>query len=351
MNGIGRKILHRLRSDRGSMGFVMVMVLFFACGMLVMTWNTYTLSRDKMMCQAAADAAALEHALWQARGMNLIQDINTEIYDTCELTQDIYTVAVIIGGAAMIIEPLFPPISEAIAAPIKILGQVVMYAGRYIQSFILPFEQALRHVYRFTPVIGYLSAQQAAKYNGADPLFVKKWDFDIFGQNIDLSPYAIGIAGTTAIFMLPLEKKEAKDDLKGRWYLFQGPGLIVFGYLGWGNPKWDDVPYYATKENVKTFIPATLWLCLKHSPPEGWISAFDNWFGIDSDSKIPLFAYSCAKAYSGDVVMLSERKESYRPARYGTGANAVLVSLNTVADDFDKKADTVKQILSFGFYH
>ncbi len=351
MRKTGRKLLYRLRSDRGSLGFVMAMVLFFACGMLVMTWNTYTLSRDKMMCQAAADAAALEHALWQARGMNLIQDINTEIYDTCELIQDTYTIAVIIGGAAMIIEPLFPPISEAIAKAIKILGQVVMYAGRYMQSFILPFEQVLRHVYRFTPAIGYLSAQQAAKYNGADPLFAKKWEFELFGKNIDLSPYAIGIAGTTAVFMLPLEKKDGEKDLKGRWYLFQGPGLAVFAYLGWSSPKWDDVSYYATKENVKTFIPATLWLCLKHSPPKGWISAFDSWFGIDSNSKMPLLAYSCAKAYSGDVVMISDRKESYRPARYGTGANAGLVPLSRVTDDFDKKADTVRKLLSFGFYH
>ncbi len=350
MRKTGRKLLYRLRSDRGSLGFVMAMVLFFACGMLVMTWNTYTISRDKMACQAAADAAALEHALWQARGMNLVQDINSEIYDTCELIQDTYTLAAIIGGAAMAIEVV--PGGTFVAKAVKLVAKSVLYAGRYMQSFILPFEQVLRHVYRFTPAIGYLSAQQAAKYNGADPLFVKKWEFKLFGKNIDLSPYAIGISGTTALFMLPLEKKDGEKDLKGRAYIFNGLlAGAAFTYLGW-TPKWTDVPYYATKSDEDTFIPATLWLCLKHSPPKGWISAFDSWFGMNSKTSfMPLMAYSCAKAYSGDVVMISDRKGSYRPARYGTGANAGLVALGTVVDDFGKKADTVKQILSFGFYH
>ncbi len=344
-----KKLFYRLKSDRGSMGFVMAFVLFFACGLLVCTWNTYLLSRDKMTCQAAADAAALEHALWQARGMNLMQDINTEIYDTCELIQDTYTIASIVAGASIAVKPI-PFVGEVLSGILKALGTGVMYAGRYMQSFILPFEKVLRQVYRFTPAIGYLSAQQAAKYNGADPLFKKTWDLDIFGKNFDFSPYAVGVSGSTALFVLPVKEKSAEKDLAGRDYLFRGPGLALLEYLGW-TATWDDVPYYATEENAATFIPASLWICIKHSPPEGWISAFDSWFQMESESLMPMLAYSCAKAYSGNVVMISVRKGSYRPARYGTGANAGLVSINTVADDFGKKADVIKKILSFGFYH
>ena len=66
----------RLKSDRGSVGVLIALAIFLVCGMLSMTWNTVQLSKEKMRLQNAADAAALEYCIWQARGMNAVQNIN-----------------------------------------------------------------------------------------------------------------------------------------------------------------------------------------------------------------------------------------------------------------------------------
>ena len=83
--GTGNVLLGRLASERGSVGVVMALVIFVVMGMMTMTWNTAQLSKAKMRLQNAADSAALAHAVWQARGMNAVQNINDEMYEALSL--------------------------------------------------------------------------------------------------------------------------------------------------------------------------------------------------------------------------------------------------------------------------
>ena len=75
-----RKMRARLASESGSVGVVVALVIFLVMGMLTMTWNTAEISKTKMRLQNAADSAALAHAIWQARGMNAVQNINDEMH-------------------------------------------------------------------------------------------------------------------------------------------------------------------------------------------------------------------------------------------------------------------------------
>ena len=84
--GTGNVLLGRLASERGSVGVVMALVIFVVMGMMTMTWNTAQLSKAKMRLQNAADSAALAHAVWQARGMNAVQNINDEMYEALSLS-------------------------------------------------------------------------------------------------------------------------------------------------------------------------------------------------------------------------------------------------------------------------
>ncbi|MEG1480735.1 MAG: pilus assembly protein TadG-related protein, partial [Kiritimatiellia bacterium] len=88
-----RRFRHTVCGERGSVGILMALVMFFVCGMLVVTWNTYTVSRDKMRLQNAVDAAALENAVWQARGMNCLQHLNDEAYEMLSMVNGLYSAA------------------------------------------------------------------------------------------------------------------------------------------------------------------------------------------------------------------------------------------------------------------
>ena len=97
----GDIMLSRLSSERGSVGVVVALVIFVVMGMLTMTWNTAQLSKAKMRLQNAADSAALAHAVWQARGMNVVQNINDEMYEALSLAAKLRSVARVIEPIAI----------------------------------------------------------------------------------------------------------------------------------------------------------------------------------------------------------------------------------------------------------
>ena len=97
----GDLMLSRLSSERGSVGVVVALVIFVVMGMLTMTWNTAQLSKAKMRLQNAADSAALAHAVWQARGMNVVQNINDEMYEALSLAAKLRSVARVIEPIAI----------------------------------------------------------------------------------------------------------------------------------------------------------------------------------------------------------------------------------------------------------
>ena len=107
-----RMMMERLASEQGSVGVVVALVIFLVLGMLTMTWNTAQLSKAKMRLQNAADSAALAHAIWQARGMNAVQNINDEMYEALSL-------AVKLRNVAKVVEPIAIGFDAASAAPFR----------------------------------------------------------------------------------------------------------------------------------------------------------------------------------------------------------------------------------------
>ena len=98
------KRFRRLGSDERGVVFVYgAVIIFIALTIFGMTFDSMRYIEKKIISQNAADAAALEMAAWQARGLNVVQEINSDIYqiDTViwETMNIMYTVAEIVVDA------------------------------------------------------------------------------------------------------------------------------------------------------------------------------------------------------------------------------------------------------------
>ena len=195
----------RLFGDRGAMGFLMALVMFFVCGMLTMTWNTYTLSREKMRVQDAVDAAALEHATWQARGMNCLQNLNEEGYDALSTAIAGYTISGVLVAIAQAVTAI-PIIGPILNTALIGASVITCAASTWTCEVVLTFVQVAQKFYQYgTCVLGYLAAQEVASYNGATGIiahFAKPGqkvaslkmpggttlDLDVFAFGLSLAP-------------------------------------------------------------------------------------------------------------------------------------------------------------------
>ena len=128
----------RLASERGSVGVIVAFVIFVVMGMLTMTWNTAELSKAKMRLQNAADSAALAHAVWQARGMNAVQNINDEMYEALSLASKLRAISAGFESAAIFLDnlaciPIVGPFCKAaaIVAIILTLGNAAQAPWNY----------------------------------------------------------------------------------------------------------------------------------------------------------------------------------------------------------------------------
>ena len=122
MEESGLRLVHwrrNLASERGSVGILVALVMFIVMGMLTMTLNTVQLSKEKIRLQNAADAAALEHAVWQARGMNQVQNINDEAYTACQTASVFLKFAAGLETAAKVVWAV-PFVGPALAAVLRI---------------------------------------------------------------------------------------------------------------------------------------------------------------------------------------------------------------------------------------
>ena len=172
-----RTLWTRLASERGSVGVVMAFVIFVVLGMLTMTWNTAELSKAKMRLQNAADAAALAHAVWQARGMNAVQNINDEMYEALSLATKLLTISEAMETAAQFFDglsnmPFIGPFLKGVAVVFHLFGVLSggpagWMASRICDGFLKYIQKA--YVYG-SALFGLWNAQQLAAQNEADPL-------------------------------------------------------------------------------------------------------------------------------------------------------------------------------------
>lgn len=205
----------RLRDERGSVGVLLSLVIFTVVGMLMMTFNTVQLSKEKMRLQNAADSAALEHALWQARSMNALQNLNDEGYVTAQTASLFLSVAVGLETAAKAVQGI-PVVGLIIAGGLRI--GVVMVGGMssIMSNIVLKFAIPISSFFyaRIAVPLGYVGAQQFAYANGATALLpsINALQGSVFGK-LSLGFYAIGFSPSAPIstFVLPIEQRSMNE--------------------------------------------------------------------------------------------------------------------------------------------
>ena len=364
------KVRRRLASEDGSVGVVVALFIFFALGLITMTWNTAQLSKEKMRLQNAADAAALAHAAWQARGINAVQNINDEMYQALTFADTLRKVSIAfevvaqgldaasVGPWAFITKPL------AIAAHLvgALTGAVSGHVSHNICNIFLKY-LAIFYA-KGSALLGYWDAQQLAGLNDADPLAT-------LGEflNLKFGFYAYGFSWPFKdAFMLPLEQVEKSGkpwkagDVNYPFDAAPAPWKAI--YEAFNTSKGWEVKPFISKRGDATGVDAlpgpTLWLAFKLDrhvqtlPLDPFIGKFEDGKMPDAAKSrgIPLFALAAAKCVTGDVVPVSEKTEknkaNQRPAGFGTGATAKLVP---ISDVFAGIHEIAEGIVSAIIYH
>ena len=391
MEGI-RTMRERLASERGSVGVVMALVIFVVLGMLTMTWNTAELSKAKMRLQNAADAAALTHAVWQARGMNAVQNINDEMYEALSLAVKLRTIARVVETVAMTFEvastiPIVGPIFKGLAIAMHTVGVLTGGAGGWMAARICKyFLKYLAWVYaKGASLLGVWNAQQLAAQNEADPLAkldstdstadTDAWHFGI---------YTLGISWPLKdAVMLPLAESKKAEVGKEPWKsgeikIFESstsPWKQIYKIAGAGD-KWEIKPFVSkrgskegitvkkekkngketTTVNDNGILPGpTVWIAFKLGRNIQTLPLDGFWNANDKDRwthKLPMFAVAAAQCVTGDVVPHSKKTKkdevNQRPAGFGVGATAKLVPVSEV---FYKMNKAVGYVVDAIIYH
>lgn len=370
MMGFLEKMRRRLSSEDGSVGVVVAIFLFFALGLLTMTWNTAQLSKEKMRLQNAADAAALAHAAWQARGMNAVQNMNDEMHASLVLAKDLRTASAVFEGTGQALDLAsvgpWAFITKPLAIAAHLIGTLLGVVSGHLSHIICElFLQYLALFYaKGSSLLGLWSAQQLAALNEADPLVSLG---SIAGSKLGI--YTLGLSWPLKdAFVLPISQ-EAKSDKP--WKV--GDLNVPFSSAPspWGSlyktfktaKGWEVKPFVSKRGNasgVKALPGPTLWLAFKLDRHVQTLP-LDPFIGKDVDGKypdsykmhsVPLFAVAAAKCVTGDVIPVSRKTESdktnQRPAGFGTGATAKLVP---VSDVFSSGNKTLGTIISAIIYH
>lgn len=369
----------RLFGDRGAVGLFLALVMFFVCGMLTMTWNTYTLSREKMRVQDAVDAAALEHATWQARGMNCLQNLNEEGYDTLSTAISGYVISGVLVTIAQSVTgiPIIGPILNVALVGASVIACA---ACTWMCEVVLTFIKVAQKFYQYgTCVLAYLAAQEVAAYNGATGLishFVSPGKSAVKlpmpeGTTLELDAYAFGLSlAPKDTILLPVEEKQMTG--QPPWDSGEALGLDaifttikelpVVGVVYWLPAKMPTFwPIVSKQTGGKPTLPSpTLWVAVRDYPPHDVIRGIDAWLfekgakdlnalAAPKTSAFPVIAYAVGQCVTGDLTTNAPDGHPTRPRGYGAGANAKLISLEEALTITNH--DILKKAAGFLLYH
>ena len=339
-----RTMLARLRSERGSVGVVVALVMFVVMGMLLMTWNTAQVSKEKMRLQNAVDSAALSHAIWQARGMNAIQNMNEEKYLALDLAITLGNIgygveiaAQVAWTAALAVPfPIARAALKAVAWGLRVVGYATACTSGYLAHGVCTVLDVFQTIYRWCPVAGLVDAENYAYYNGASSLAAVNLPTFI-GASIQFSASAIPITRPMKhLAMLPVEQKAQtakpwKYD-KDRSGTFKGgtftTGAGVYRLFKAGQP-WNVQPFVSTTSSSNTveLPPPVVWLAAKvggHVEAQPLVKVLGE--GYDDVRNMPILALGAGQCITGDVVPhIDNAKAPQRPLGFGCGATAKLV--------------------------
>jgi hypothetical protein len=180
------------------------------------------ISEDKMQMQNAADAAALEFATWQARGMNTVQNLNQEVYNIDNFVITMYCSAAVLSYVSQPLKAVFGVgyILEGVSAGL-------FFGGVYLHHVIgVGMLQTLRHFYAYgTNILAYLSANEIASLNGADPILPDRSNIASNANSGNLGRLVTSLIGSVmqkihvicvpitfdTIFTLPLKIEKGKN--------------------------------------------------------------------------------------------------------------------------------------------
>jgi len=372
-----RRWMSRGSSDRGSVGVLMALFLMVAIGSLVMTWNTVQLSKEKMRLQTAADAAALSACVWQARGMNAVQNINDDMYILLSISIKLIKIATPIqalacGFWALRYAPFVGAIFEVVGG--VMFGVALLLGGTSawmadICRFIL---HPLGLFYgKVSALLGFWGAQQLAAKNGATRIVLEG-----ASGNETWGDWGIFAAGTTYpaknLFILPLDEKDTKD---APWY-YNSPAGKLSDILKKLIEEDDSDDKDEAKKDIwtsKILVPS--WIATVHkilktgkswsfkpfvSPTNGGVATLPTpvlfmvrreseyletinmkWWDKNFSSRpagtTPMMAVAAAQCITGDVIAHSKSPSTAgsannRPAGFGTGATARLIPIREYAD-------------------
>ena len=339
----------RVADDRGHVGVLMAFVIFVVVGALTMTWNTAQLSKEKMRLQNAADSAALGFCVWQARGMNTVQNLNDEMYAALSIAKKLLVVAVPAETAAQALDkmgniPYIGIVCKIAAQAFHIVAAISGGLSGLLANRICPyFLKPLGYFYAYgSTVLAYWGAQQLAAKNRADPLGNVSISLGPLGT---LGVYALGLAfplvDTVKLPLQPESKSEEpwKNDTDNSDLFQKKSGGIyqtIHKICGTGG-KWEVKPWVSKRDDKtgKDALPGpSIWVAHKYyshveaMPLEAWttnaVAVIDKW---------PMVAIAAAQCVTGDVVAHSvtpaKAKGNQRPAGFGTGATAKLIPVTT----------------------
>ena len=358
-----------LKNDRGNIGVLMALVLFTVVGSLCMTWNTAQLSKEKMRLQNAADSAALGFCTWQARGMNAVQNINDEMYMSLGMATSLQKVTIGLEATAKAFDLAalnpFTAWLKGFAIAFHSMGVLCGGTSGLIATKVVPWVLVpAGYFYAYgSCALGYLSAQQLAADNRADPVGLV--NVKLPGGFGDLGLYALGFAYPFMdTLKLPLEQKEIKKEpwkcdpglastLKALCKTSGGLWSNIYNICGTGE-KWEYKPWISPKDSKgaprrpgpAVFVTYKVGKHIERISLDSWKKDFSS-SGVRN---MPMFAIAAAQCITGDVIEASKDpvKGYPRGRGHGTGATAKLV---TVAYAIGQLNSTFGNIIGAAIYH
>ncbi len=350
------KYWRRIEGERGVALYYTVIITFFIVSILSVIYDVSKFSHRKMIAQNAADAASLEIAVWQCRGLNLVQNINTEIYETDEVLAIVYGIAGAMTGVGKILEATVILFEAGYA--VEQAAYYIAKAAYYVHKVIVDyFLENMRAFYaKGSMLMGFVGANEAARYNGASAVFPWHMDEsgggDFFGQIKKFIARVVNTFGNIYYFPLTLgwtlPVQEEDDDVPLPINIQNPGGAAGAGYIALmvllrsntpmltdpdmeKNLCWKDAPYRSKeKDKDKLGLQPIICAAFVSTSDIGYASKY-LLGGSDSDYKnLPAIAYSVAQAQGGNVTMKTVDGHPFRPKHYGVGADAFLVSMDNM---------------------
>ncbi len=231
-----------LDDDRGAVIHFTALAAILIVTFLTMSYDLARITAHRIQLQHAADAAALEMAAWQSRGLNMIQHINDEVHDIDRAVQLAYVVAAFTSaGSWRHLKkwwgwPKFWR-EQRFAASLAKMARAAHHAA-------IPVLNSMRDFYYYgSNPLGYISANEIARMNGAG-----RWSGpDSLGDILSTARrFPIGsTSGASSVGML--SKLGGTSNVA---VPFLNPGAANIHALGM-NTKWDHAPVSVTLPLLK----------------------------------------------------------------------------------------------------